>query len=99
MVREKFLQTLNETIDVNPRFSFTDFTIEQKKTTSDRLSTIVRIQYNYEDKYCMVINIPDSRVKFKNRFDETELDYRITCEISPGELELIEKTDVRGISG
>ncbi|MBL1280020.1 MAG: hypothetical protein COA33_007105 [Fluviicola sp.] len=101
MVREKFIRLLNDTIDKNPKFSFADFTIEQKKTSKSRVQTIVRIQYNYNERYFLIINIPDERSSFKKNdySDEKTLDYQIECEYSPGDIEINENIYVRGTEG
>ena len=101
MVREKFIRLINDTIDENPKFSFADFTVEQKKTTIRGVQTIVKVQYNYNDNYYLNINIPTSRTSFKKNdySDEKVIDYEIECEYSPGDIELNEKTNVRGTNG
>ena len=101
MVREKFIRTINSTIEQNVKFSASDFTVDQKKTSTRGIQTIVKIQFNYDDNYFMNINIPEKREFYKkNEYsDETVLDYSIECENCPGEIELIEKTNVRGSDG
>lgn len=101
MVREKFIRLINDTIDKNPKFSFADFSVEQKKTTIRGVQTIVKVQYNYEDNYYLNINIPENRSKYKkdDYSEETVLDYAIECEYSPGDIELNEKLTVRGTNG
>jgi hypothetical protein len=101
MVREKFIRLINDTIDKNPKFSFADFSIEQKKTTTRGIQTIVKVQYNYDENYYLNINIPSSRSSFKKNdySDEKILTYEIECEYSPGDIELNEKITVRGTDG
>lgn len=101
MVKEKFIRTLYDTINRNPKFTFADFTIEQKKTTIRGIQTIVKVQYNYDDNYFLIINIPENRtsVKKDNYSEETVLEYLIECENSPGEIELIEKNKLYGTKG
>jgi len=99
MVREKFIKTINETIEQNPNFSISDFKIDQKKTNIRGIQIIVEIKYIYCEEFQMKINIPDSRSKFKDKYQEEEEDYNILCENCPGELKLIEQTNVKGING
>ncbi|WP_233901212.1 hypothetical protein [Tenacibaculum piscium] len=101
MVKEKFIRILSDTIDKNPKFTFADFTITQKKTTTRGIQTIVKIQYNYNDDYFMNINIPETRTSYKknNYSEETYLDYEIECENSPGDIEMSEKNLVKGTNG
>lgn len=101
MVREKFIRLINDTIDKNPKFSFADFTVEQKKTTIRGVQTIVKIQYNYNENYSLNINIPTNRTSFKKNdySNEKILDYEIECEYSPGDIEMNEKINVRGTNG
>jgi len=101
MVREQFIQLLNETIEESLEFSYLDFTITQTKTQKRGFKTIVKIEYSYSSEYFLEIKIPEERVNFKqnNYTDETILDFQIICENSPGEIELLESTTVQGTKG
>jgi len=90
MLRQKFINTINETLSKNPKFSVSDFKIEQIKTSLRGIKTILKIKYIYANNYYMNIKIPENK---------TDLYYEIICENSPGEIELIEKTIVEGTEG
>ena len=102
MIRQKFLRTINESIENTKRFSVTDFSIQNKKSSIRGVDIILEIKYLHRDDYYMKFFIPDSRSSITQKdylnHETTISDYIVECESCPGELKLIEKTRIIGVN-
>ena len=102
MIRQKFLRTINECIESTKRFSVTDFSIQNKKSSIRGVDVILEIKYLHHDDYYMKFFIPDSRSSIKKteylNHETIISDYIVECESCPGELKLVEKKKITGVN-
>ena len=93
MIRASLLRSISDALEAHPYFAAEDFDVKQFDATEDEFDS-VRIEYRHERKFFLAATIPNTKLKKPDGTGRGS--YRISAEISPGEMGATETVEFSG---